>query len=66
MFAIFDNKNWEISKSDLTILYLNGIDTSLLNVFSSLNFMKLVTQNYQKKGLCHEIPAPKKVPLLKK
>ena len=61
-------KKWRISKSDLTILSIpKEMDAGLWMVFSSLNAMKLVTQNYQKKCFFfEEIPVPKKVPLLKK
>ena len=43
-FSIFSNKDLRISKSDLTILWNHA--------------MKLVTQNYQKKWLFQEMPAP--------
>ena len=47
-FVIFDNKYWGISKSDQNILYLKE-RMLVMESLSSINAMKLATQNHQKK-----------------
>ena len=49
LFAIFSNKELGNFKVRPNHTILKGMDAGLWKVFSSLNAMKLVTQNYQKK-----------------
>ena len=49
LFAIFSNKQLENFKVRPNHTMLKEMDAGLWKVFSNLNTMKLVTQNYQKK-----------------
>ena len=61
MFANFSNYNWGISNSDL-----KGMDAGLWKVFSSMTDEIGYVELSEKSDTFQEIPAPKKIPLLKK
>ena len=62
-FATFNKKELRNFKVRLTHSILQGIDHGKWKVFSSINAMKLVTQNYlfRKSNSSQEIPPPKKI-----
>ena len=66
LFAIFNSKGLGNFKVRPNHTILKGMDADKSKVFSSINAMKFVTHNYQKKLLFQEIPAPKKVLFMKK